>query len=366
VTNVFTADADDSVELHAGSRRDFTGATMGEADLGMIGPQQCCELGPVAIVAGGLSHEREVSLMSGQRILGELRALGIDAEVVDADAAFLHALREGRFAAVLPTIHGDIGEDGSLQTVLEFSGIPFTGSPSGACRLAWDKAVARTITERAGLPCPQWAALSSSSFKELGGTEVVRHLVEDMAWPLVTKPNRGGSVLGVRGVTSVDQLPSALLQAFAFGETAVIESLTQGLDVSVAVVELDGVARPGEPVGLDYDRTDQFEFEARYDAARIQVLAPAPVSAETRNALRKAAETAHRALGLRDLSRADFLVGDNGEFVLLEVAVAPGLTETSLFPFSVEAAGWPLGVVFARLLQRAIERSSPRQKSQLP
>ena len=325
--------------------------------LGMTSAETFHELGQVAIVAGGLSHEREVSLLSGERIAGELQAVGVDAHVVDADADLLNALREGRYSAVLPTIHGDIGEDGSLQTVLEFAGVPFTGSSSGACRLAWDKAVARTLTERAGIVAPQWAALTSASFKELGGSEVVRYLAEDMAWPLVTKPNRGGSVLGVRGVTSVEELPSALLQAFAFGETAVIESLTAGLDVSVAVVEQDGVPTAAEPVGLEYDRIDQFEFAARYDAARIQVLSPAPVSAETRAALRTAAETAHRALGLRDLSRADFLVKDDGEFVLLEVAVTPGLTKTSLFPFSVEAAGWPLGTVYARLLQRAIKRT---------
>jgi D-alanine-D-alanine ligase len=323
----------------------------------MTAAKELHELGPVAIVAGGLSHERAVSLLSGERMLRDLQAVGIEAQVVDADADLLRALRAGAYSAVIPTIHGDIGEDGSLQTVLEFSGVPFTGSSSRSCRLAWDKAAARTLTERAGLVAPQWAALTSSSFKELGGTEVVRYLVEDMDWPLVTKPNRGGSVLGVCGVTSVEDLPSALLQAFAFGETALIESFTQGLDVSVAVVEHEGEARAGEPVALEYDRRDQFDFEARYDAARIQVLAPAPLPAETSKALREAAETAHRVLGLRDLSRADFLVKENGEFVLLEVAAIPGLTATSLFPFSVEAAGWPLGSVFAALLRRAVDRA---------
>jgi D-alanine-D-alanine ligase len=317
------------------------------------------DLGPVAIVAGGLSHERAVSLLSGERILNELQALGIDAHVVDADTELLKALRAGTYAAVLPTIHGDIGEDGTLQTVLEFSGVPFTGSSSDSCRLAWDKAVARTLTERAGLPAPQWAALTSSSFKELGGSEVVRHLVEDMTWPLVTKPNRGGSVLGVVGVSAVDDLPSALLQTFAFGETALIESFTEGLDVSVAVIETDGEPRAAEPVGLEYDRRDQFDFEARYDAARIQVLAPAPLPDETMQALKQAAETGHRALGLRDLSRADFLVRENGEFVLLEISPVPGMTATSLFPFSVEAAGRSLGEVLAGLLRRAIARGRP-------
>jgi D-alanine-D-alanine ligase len=317
------------------------------------------DLGPVAIVAGGLSHERAVSLLSGERILNELQGMGIDAHVVDADAELLKALRAGAYSVVLPTIHGDIGEDGTLQTVLEFSGVPFTGSPSHSCRLAWDKAVARTLTERAGLPAPQWAALTSDSFKELGGSEVVRYLVEDMTWPLVTKPNRGGSVLGVVGVSTVDDLPSALLQTFAFGETALIESFTEGLDVSVAVVETDGEARAAEPVGLEYDRRDQFDFEARYDAARIQVLAPVPLPEETKQALRQAAETAHRVLGLRDLSRADFLVRENGEFVLLEISPVPGMTATSLFPFSVEAAGSSLGAVLAQLLRRAIARAKP-------
>src|SRR5687768_13430601 len=130
-------------------------------------------LGPVAIVAGGLSYERAVSLLSGERIHRELLSLDIDAHVVDADSDLLRALRSRTVAAVLPTIHGDIGEDGTLQTVLELLGIPFTGSSSSGTRLAWDKAVARTLTERAGIPAPQWAALTSSSFKELGSSEVV-------------------------------------------------------------------------------------------------------------------------------------------------------------------------------------------------
>jgi D-alanine-D-alanine ligase len=313
--------------------------------------------GPVAIVAGGLSHERAVSLLSGERIQRELQSVGVDAHVVDADQSLLASLRTGGYTAVIPTIHGDIGEDGTLQTVLEMAGVPFTGSSSKACRLAWDKTVGRTLTERAGLSSPPWVALTSSSFKELGSSEVVRFLVEDMSWPLVVKPNRGGSVLGVNGVETVDALVDALMQAFAYGETVLVESFTEGMDVSVAVLDVDGRPRAGVPVGLEYDRKDRFDFVARYDPARVQVNTPAELPEETLAALRTAAETAHEALGMRDLSRVDFLVAPDGEFVVLEVSAIPGMTATSLFPFSVQADGGSFSSVLVSLLQAAVART---------
>jgi D-alanine-D-alanine ligase len=245
--------------------------------------------------------------------------------------------------------------------VLEMAGVPFTGSPSKACRLAWDKTVGRTLTERAGLSSPPWVALTSSSFKELGSSGVVRFLVEDMSWPLVVKPNRGGSVLGVNAVENVDALVDALMQAFAYGDTVLVESFTEGMDVSVAVIDVDGQPRAGVPVGLEYDRVDRFDFVARYDPARVQVHAPAELPADTLAALRTAAETAHTALGMRDLSRVDFLVAPDGEFVVLEVSAIPGMTATSLFPFSVQADGGSFSSVLVKVLQAAVARVDAAQ-----
>ncbi len=310
----------------------------------------------VAVIAGGLSHERDVSLRSGRRLVRDLAHAGTAAHMYDADHSLLRRLREDEIAVALPILHGDIGEDGALQTVLELAGVPFVGSSSGACRVAWDKATARAVLEPSGIRMPRWVALPSSSFRELGSADIVDALLKQIELPLVVKPNRGGSVLGISGVVDAHQLPAALMQCFAYGSTAVIERFVEGVDVSVAVIDVDGVPTALEPVALHYDREHQFDFAARYDPGLIQVEAPAQLAADVRQELKDVAVRAHRLLGLRDLSRSDFLVDRGGAHVLLETAIAPGMTETSLFPFSVQAAGRNFGECLTGLLAAAIRR----------
>ena len=311
----------------------------------------------VAIVAGGLSHERDVSLKSAKRVVRDLTAIGVDARMYEADHSLLSRLSEDSVAAALPTMHGDVGEDGALQTVLELAAIPFVGAPSSSCRLAWDKATARALVEPL-VNVPQWVALPSATFREFGSAQIVDLLVERLGLPLVVKPNRGGSVLGVSGVTTADELPAALMRAYSYGSTAVIEHFFEGLDISVAVIEKDGnpVALP--PIGLHYHRDHQFDFAARYEPALIDVESPAKLADSVTAELQQEAVLAHQRLGLRDLSRSDFILASSGEHVMLETAITPGMTETSLFPFACEAAASTLALELRELLETAISRQA--------
>lgn len=315
-------------------------------------------LGRVAVIAGGLSHEREVSLSSGRRLVQSLHELHVDAGLYDFDSQLLARLRQDRVAVAYPTLHGEMGEDGTIQTVLELAGIPFVGAPSKGCRLAWDKATARVIMEQLGVPVPDWRAFSSASFRDLGAAALLDSLVSELPPPLVVKPSRGGSALGVSGVTARSELASALVRCYAYCDTAVIERFFHGVDVSVGMITSHGVLRALPAIALRYQKGHQFDFAARYSAELLSVEAPAQLPAEVTSELERVAILAHEKLGLRDVSRSDFMVDENGGYVLLETAIAPGLTETSMFPIACRIAGSSLGEVTVELLAAAMERGN--------
>jgi D-alanine-D-alanine ligase len=307
------------------------------------------------VLAGGLSHERDVSLRSGRRVLDALRGAGVQAQVRDADAALLDALTTGGYDAVLVALHGGPGEDGALREVLELADVPYVGSTPSACRMAWDKPTAKAVAVRAGLTTPHAAVLPHATFRELGAGAVIDRLVAHLGLPLMVKPARGGSALGATAVTEAEGLPSAMVTCFSYGEAALVEQLVEGTEVAVTVVDTgDGPrALPAveiRPLGGVYD------YAARYTAGQTEFFAPARLSDGVAAEVGRVAVAAHEALGLRDLSRVDLVVDDAGVVHLLEVNVSPGMTETSLLPMAVEAAGLSLGVLLCQLLEQAAAR----------
>lgn len=308
------------------------------------------------VLAGGLSHERDVSLVSGARLLYALRSEGYDVDVRDADSTLLDGLKRDQVDAVYSALHGGIGEDGAVQTALEIYDIPFVGSPSSSCRISYDKAAAREVVRGAGLDVPQYISLPVAAFRELGARHLMESIVERLGLPLVVKPSRGGSVLGCNGVESSADLSKALIESFAFGDTALVEEFIDGLDVSVSVIELGGVAEALPPISLTYDKKDQFDFGARYTAERISLEAPAQLPMSILTILKDQALGSHRALSLRDLSRTDFIVSAN-RIVHLETAVSPGLTENSLFPIALTAEGRTLGGTIGHMLEAAASQA---------
>jgi D-alanine-D-alanine ligase len=307
------------------------------------------ELGHVVVLAGGLSYEREVSLRSGRRVTDALRTRDIPVELRDADATLLDSLTADPPDIVFPVLHGAAGEDGSIRDVLELLGVPYLGARPDACRVAWDKPTAKSVVRRAGLHTPESVALPKEVFHDLGAASVLDRILSALGLPLFVKPTRGGSALGASVVHEPSELSAAMVGCFAYGDAALIERYISGTEVSVSVIERDGapVALPAveivAPGGL-------YDYTARYDAGDTEFVTPARLSADAAARATSAAVTAHRALGLRDISRTDLIVSPEGDIHFLEVNVAPGMTETSLLPRAVSVAGLDLGEICESLL----------------
>ncbi|WP_309110009.1 D-alanine--D-alanine ligase [Saccharothrix sp.] len=309
----------------------------------------------VAVLSGGLSHEREVSLRSGRRLSAALRSAGLVVEEWDADAQLLTRLREHRPDAVVVALHGGEGENGSVQTVLEMLDVPFVGTDSRACRRAWDKPTAKAELARAGLSTPDWAVLPHATFRELGAQPVLDAMVDKLGLPLMLKPDQGGSALGAQVVREAAELPAAMVGCLAYGDTVLAERYVEGVEVAVAVVDGPDGPRALPPVEI-VPESGVYDYTARYTAGLTDFHAPARLDEKAAQAVGELAVAAHRLLGLRDVSRTDAVVAPDGTVYFLEVNVSPGLTETSLLPMAVEAAGQSLGEIYAGLVERAVNR----------
>jgi D-alanine-D-alanine ligase len=307
----------------------------------------------VVVLAGGISHERDVSLRSGRRVADSLLEHGIEVELRDPDASLLGYLRENRPDAVWPALHGASGEDGALRGLLEFLGIPFVGSRSEPARLAWDKPTAKALVARAGVSTPRSITLPRDAFRELGADAVFDAIHDELPLPLVVKPAQGGSAQGVTIVEDAAGLPRAMVDAYTYNDVAVIEQRIAGTEIAVGIIDTgEGpVALPAveiEPLSGVYS------FEARYNAGETRFYTPARISDEVAARAAAAALQAHVALGLRHISRVDMIVDGAGTPWFLEANVLPGLTETSLVPQALEAAGHDLGWVYAKLAEAAV------------
>lgn len=315
------------------------------------------ELERVAVIAGGLSSEREVSVRSGRRALYALAEAGVDAVLYDADESLLDRFGADKIDAAYIAVHGASGEDGSLQTALQLLGIPYVGPPPEACHLAWDKAVAKELMARAGLATPAWVAVSARSFRELSPARIIGAMADKLGLPVVVKPATSGSTLGMSLVERADDLPAALVRCFTYGNLAVIERYVPGLTIETVVVEDDGVPTALPPAAFTNPGVSPFSFEARYSADLISIALPAPLPAEALEAASAAAVLTHKVLGLRDMSRTDLIVDETGKPWFLEAAISPGLTETSVLPMAAAEAGRPLGTLLAGLLRAALNRA---------
>jgi D-alanine-D-alanine ligase len=309
----------------------------------------------VVVLAGGLAYEREVSLSSGRRVADALHRAGTDALIIDADADLVGRLTTTRPDAVFVALHGSSGEDGALRGVLELLGVPYVGSDAVACRSAWDKPTAKATVQSMGIATPDWIALPQTTFRELGANGVLERLVERFGLPLIVKPAQGGSALGAALVTEVAELPGAMVSCFSYGDTVLVERYVRGVEVAVTVLD-DGTGPRALPAVEIVASTGIFDYASRYTPGMTTYHTPARLEAETADRLAEMAVATHRALGLRDLSRVDAIVTPSGRIEFLEVNVAPGMTETSLFPMAVAGAGLDLGEVCVKLLAAAADR----------
>ncbi|GHD81681.1 D-alanine-D-alanine ligase [Salinibacterium amurskyense] len=308
----------------------------------------------VLVLAGGISHERDVSLRSGRRVADGLRAQGKIVELRDPDASLLPYLREAKPDVVWPALHGASGEDGALRGLLDLIGIPYVGSRADAARLAWDKPTAKSLVSRVGVRTPLSIALSRDSFRELGAHSILDELADELSGELVVKPAQGGSAQGVSIVTDRADLPSAMVNAYNYCDVALIEQRITGVEIAIGI--LDSGMGPVALPAVEIDPVEgAYTFEARYNAGQTRFYTPARISQEHADRAAEAALAAHSALGLRHLSRVDLIVDRAGTPWFLEANVLPGLTETSILPQALVAAGHDLGWVYAALADIAME-----------
>lgn len=314
-------------------------------------------LSRVLILAGGISHERDISLRSGRRVADSLAEHGIEVELRDPDASLIDYLTTSTPDVVWPALHGASGEDGSLRGLLEFLNVPYVGSRSGESRIAWDKPTAKMMVQRAGLSTPHSISLTREAFRELGAASVLRTIAAELPMPVVVKPTQGGSAQGVTIVSDEAELPKAMVHAYTYCDAALIEQKITGTEIAVGIIDTgDGpVALPAveiEPISGTYG------FEARYNAGETNFYTPARIPAAAAARAANEALGAHRALGLRHISRIDMIVDGAGTPWFLEASTMPGLTETSLFPLALEAAGHDVGWVYSALAESAIREGN--------
>jgi len=302
----------------------------------------------VAVLSGGMSLERDVSLRSGIRVATALAEQGIAVERIDVDANLVTTIDQGGFDLAVLALHGAAGEDGTIQSVLELLGLPFSGSDVLASSLAWNKPIAQGLYARAGIQVPERITLSQQAFRELGASAVVARAASTIGLPLVVKPATGGSSLGLSIVSDASALPGAIVGALSYADVVLIERFVAGTEVAVSV--LDGRALP--PVEIS-PKDGRYDFAARYTAGATEFHAPARLAADAIAACEATALSAGAAIGARHLWRADMIVDDQGTPWLLEIDTCPGMTETSLAPLAAEADGMSFAELCATLVMLA-------------
>ncbi|HUR87174.1 MAG TPA: D-alanine--D-alanine ligase [Solirubrobacteraceae bacterium] len=304
----------------------------------------------VAVLKGGRSLERQVSLKSGARVQDALERVGHDVVGIDVGHDLVERLRECAPDVAFVALHGRDGEDGTVQELLEALGIPYTGSGVSACIRCADKVLAKHHMLDAGIPTPDFFAFNETAFKELGAAEALPAIEERLEFPIVVKPAGQGSALGIKFAAAPKDVPGALVAAFSYGDKVLLERHIDGRDLAVSI--LDGEALP---VVEAVPREEVFyDYETRYEIGRTQFVCPAELPDEVTARAQELALEVWRVLGCRGFARVDLMLGaTTGELTVLEANAIPGMTETSLLPQAADAAGIGFDALIERIVQLA-------------
>lgn len=307
----------------------------------------------IMVLAGGISHERDISLKSGRRVADALIEYGASVELREPDQDLLANIKKDKPDVIWPVLHGATGEDGALRDILALTGVPFVGATASSARLAWDKSIAKILVSGQGIQTPASVTLPRDTFKELDADSVLKAISGVLTLPVVVKPARSGSAQGVTMVTKVDQLASAMIDAYVYCDVAIIEKAVAGIELAISVIDLG--AGPIALPAVEIEPLDgHFGYQERYTAGETNYYVPARLTKSVAEKAAAVAIKAHNALGLRHLSRIDMIVDKKGTPWFLEANVLPGLTETSLLPQAVLAAGHSLGEVYHSLAEAAL------------
>ncbi len=309
----------------------------------------------VAVLKGGRSLERQVSLKSGARVEDALERLGHEVIPLDVGADLVERLEADRPEIAFVVLHGRAGEDGTVQELLEAMGTPYTGSGVSACIRASDKVLAKHAMRDRGIPTPDFFAFSETAFKELGAAQALPAIERRLEFPIVVKPAGQGSALGIKFARTAQDVPAALLAAFSYDRKVLLEQHVTGRDLAVSVIEQEGAPNALPIVEAVPNEEDFYDFEARYEIGRTTFVCPPKLPPGVGERASELALEVFELLGCSGFARVDLMLRseDDGLYVL-EANPIPGLTETSLLPQAADAAG----IGFDELVQAILDAAS--------
>ncbi|WP_147195215.1 D-alanine--D-alanine ligase [Pantoea sp. CCBC3-3-1] len=301
----------------------------------------------VAVLLGGTSAEREVSLMSGKAVLAGLIEAGIDAHPVDIRDFPVMRLKEEGFDKAFIALHGRGGEDGTLQGVLEFLSVPYTGSGVMASAITMDKLRTKCLWQGCGLPVSPYVAITRKEM-DAGLSDDIRARIAALGLPVFVKPSCEGSSVGISRVNEAGTLQAALVEAFRHDDEVLVEAFLSGPEYTVAVIGDDILPSIRIQVVSEF-----YDYEAKYFSDDTEYFCPSGLSAEQEAELREIVLKAWRSLGCSGWGRVDLMMGGDGQFYLLEVNTSPGMTSHSLVPMAAKQAGMSFSQLVARILELA-------------
>ncbi|MGI8902482.1 MAG: D-alanine--D-alanine ligase family protein [Solirubrobacteraceae bacterium] len=305
----------------------------------------------VAVLKGGRSLERQVSLKSGARVQDALQGLGHRVIEIDVGSELVERLSSERPDVAFVALHGRDGEDGTVQELLEVMGIPYTGSGVSACIRASDKVLAKHAMRDQGIPTPDFFAFNETAFKELGVAQALPAVEERLRFPIVVKPAAQGSALGIKFARTPSDVPAALVAAFSYDRKVLLERHVSGRDLAVSIIEEDRAPRVLPIVEAVPEQEDFYDFESRYEIGRTRFVCPATLDPGVSARTNEIALGVYALLGCTGFARVDLMLErESGELYVLELNTVPGLTETSLLPQAADAAGIDFQALVGRIL----------------
>jgi D-alanine-D-alanine ligase len=309
----------------------------------------------VAVLKGGSSLERQVSLRSGARVQDALERLGHEVIPIDVGPDLVERLQADSPDAAFLALHGPGGEDGTVQELLEILGVPYTGSGVPACIRSMDKVLTKHLLIESGVPTPPFFAFNETAFQGLGAAGALPAIEERLDFPIVVKPAAQGSALGIKFARTPADVPGALVAAFSYDTKVLLERYVKGRDLAVSVIE--GTALPVvEAVPRD---EDFYDFESRYEIGRTTFVCPAELPETITARAQALAVATYGLLGCYGVARVDVMLEEEtSDLYVLEANVIPGMTETSLLPQAAEAAGVSFEAFVERMLELAFERAA--------
>jgi D-alanine-D-alanine ligase len=301
------------------------------------------DYGKIAVLAGGPSSEREISLKSGRAVYEALRRKHQDVDFVDADRSFSEKLREANVDVAFIALHGRFGEDGAVQAILEGLNLPYTGSQVKSSQLALDKIASRELFLKDGLKVPR--------YKIVEGDAGAGDTLKELGKLLVVKPQHEGSSIGLSLVSDEARIKPALDAAFGYGDKVIVEEYIGGREFTVGVLEERAL-----PVIEIEAKHDVYDFNAKYSDEETKYIVPATLARSEYKLVQEYGLRAHQALGCRDFSRVDMRMDNEGNVYILEVNTIPGMTERSLLPKAAAAEGISFEDLCMRLVDLAYKR----------